>query len=122
MNTTTSQLDFTIKGNDNLRSFFEEDGDHVPVSEMVYTHNHPLLRPNFLTEINDLAELAGDIILAKSITGKILEDYCMFAVRISSSFPNVTYETAETLMVELRNLYKLCNQIIKANDDDKPSG
>ena len=51
-------MDFTL-GNPAIRDYFTGRSEAPPVSEAIYLHTHPLVRPNFLTEIMDYIDEQG---------------------------------------------------------------
>ena len=106
-------ISFLIKDNENVSKFLKGDDSYIPVSELQYLHIHPLLRPNFLTEIEDLVREVGEKIIQKRITGKPVEQLEVLAIEIGlkASNPLITNEDGKAMMISLRKLYKLCNSL-----------
>lgn len=115
------QTSFLLNENENLNNFFNKDSDFVPVAEFMYIHSHPLIRPNFLTEITDKSTEAMEIILDRGIKGKTIEDLERVGVILGENILDVTEEKAKTIMLVLRDLYKLSNTIIKTYSNDPKS-
>ncbi len=106
-------ISFTIAGNSNVSKFLNRATDEAPTAELIYLHTHPLLRPNFLTEINDLVDQAGEKILQRGITGKPIEKLEQLAIQIGTSLtdPNISQDNAKVILLAIRDLYELCKKI-----------
>lgn len=103
--------DFTLN-NPIIRNYFEGKTDTPPVGELVYLHSHPLVIPNFLTQIEERFLEAGKAMAKRNLKGKVLEDVMQIGIKIGQTLPNLTYETAPIIIEELRKLYRLSNEII----------
>lgn len=101
---------FRIQDHEGIRKFLEGDDSYVPISELQYLHTRPLLRPNFVTEIDDLAIEVGNKIVEKKITGKPIERFEEIAIAIGTRMhnPQISDEDAKHILLSLRDLYKLC--------------
>ncbi len=110
------KIDFTIESNGGIKKFLEGDDTCIPVHELIYLHTRPLIRPNFLTEINDLVENVGKKIISRNVTGKPVADLISIAINIGKSIetPSLTEPQATTILLELRKLYSLCNHLDKS--------
>jgi len=103
--------DFTFK-NKFIADYFNGKSEQAPIGELVYLHTHPLITPNFLTEIEQTFLKAGESMKRRNLQGKVLEDVMAIGIKIGQTLPNLTYETAPILLEEFRKLYKLSNEII----------
>lgn len=103
-------ISFRIQDHDGIRKFLEGDDSHIPISELQYLHTHPLLRPNFVTEIDDLAVEVGHKIIEKKIVGKPIEKLEEIAISIGTRMhnPEISSEDAKHILFSLRDLYNLC--------------
>ena len=98
---------FTIEENEGIRKFLDGNNKYIPTQELIYLHSHPLVRPNFLTQIDDLVRSVGEKIIAKGITGKPIEDLSSIFIRIGRQLPDITEDNAEEIVMALRDLYTL---------------
>ena len=105
-------MELTFK-NEGIRSYFEGGNDYIPSSELVYLHQHPLIRPNFLTEIDALVISTADIISANNITGKVISDLTNLVILLGKELPDLTDKNAEAVLNTLREIYKLCKHVTK---------
>lgn len=104
--------DFSFN-NPNIRKYFEGDGTYTPVRELIYLHTHPLVKPNFIDEINNLVTLAGDKLIYRNVPGNSktvlgLQNLC---IKLGEKVTDLNYESANEVLKNLRDLYVLCNKI-----------
>lgn len=106
-------ISFRIQDHEGIRKFLEGDDSYIPVSELQYLHTHPLLRPNFVTEIDDLTIEVGQKIVEKKITGKPIERLEEIAIAIGTRMhrPEISDEDTKQILFSLRDLYKLCSDL-----------
>jgi hypothetical protein len=109
------QTDFSFS-NPSIRKYFDGDDSSAPTRELVYLHSHPLIQPNFVTEINNLVAEAVNKLNAQKVskTSKWvteLEDLC---IKLGRTMPEVKISQPEETLVHLRSLHNLCNKIMKA--------
>lgn len=108
----TKTYDFTIKGNEGIRNYFSGNNSYVPIPEILYLHDRPLLRPNFLTEIQDLVEETGKYLKEKNITGYVLDKLSEYAITLANTLPDVTKDNAELVLGTLRDIRHLCKNTL----------
>jgi hypothetical protein len=108
---------FLLENNQGIKEFFEGKDTYIPTSELNYLRKHPLVRPNFLTQIDDL--LIGSIskLEKANYTGisfkKELED---IAIRIGTNVAadentEGIEEQSKEILFALRDLRNLCLKI-----------
>lgn len=98
--------------NTNIKDFFNGSDAYIPTRELIYVHTHPLIRPNFVNELETLLLKAGDILIAKNMKGHPVEELAKVAIEIGSSLPGINEDNAGKILFSMRKAYKLCNQII----------
>lgn len=103
--------DFTIPGNEAIRNFFYGSDHYIPTNEIVYLGEHPLIRPNFMTEIEDLVKQTGDFIVTNGLNGFALDELTNYAITLGNLLPDITRENAKETLMALRGVYTLCNDI-----------
>ena len=101
-------MQFTLQSNEGIRNFFNGDNSYIPKAELIYLHTHPLIRPNFLNEIHSLVEEVAIIISTNNIKGQVIEKIQNIAISIGQALPSVNDSNAESILLELRELYKVC--------------
>jgi hypothetical protein len=107
-------LSFLIEENEGIRKFLEGDDKSIPVSEYRYLHERPLLRPSFLTQIDDLVKKVGEKIVKRKLTGKPVDDLTQFAISLGQQMDGeLTDEKVRTILFTLRKIYVFCNDMDK---------
>ena len=100
---------FRIKDNTIIRDFLLIEGKSPPVSEYLYLHEHPLLRPNFLTEIDDLVKETGELIISRKVSGAPIEKLSALVIRIGSKVDlKMNEDQAKEVLLALKEVYQLC--------------
>lgn len=105
------EIDFSLT-NPNIKKYFEGDNTYIPTGELLYLHTHPLITPNFISEINDIVVRAGNKLIYKNIPANSrlvldLQDLCIQLGKRTSE------ESAKEMLSVLRNIFILCNKINK---------
>lgn len=103
---------FLIEENTNISNFLEGDDLYIPSGELIYLHIHPLIRPNFLTQIDDLVQKVGVKIIEKNVQGKVIEHLSSLAVEIGTNLEDPEGKAVQ-LMKSIRELYQLCIHLDK---------
>jgi len=109
------ETDFSFN-NKNIKKYFEGDSSYIPARELLYIHSHPLIRPNFVYEIDNLVIRAGDKLSSKNIQGtsKWVAELETLCIKLGQSMPDVNIPAPEETLKHLRDIYILCNKILKA--------
>jgi hypothetical protein len=95
-----------------VKQFFDT-GENPPISELLYLNTHPLILPNFLTEVNDLLEKAGVRIVDQKISGRPIADLIIIGEELKEDIRNLTPETGVRVLTNYRKMYILCKQILE---------
>jgi hypothetical protein len=104
--------DFSLK-NESIKAFFEGSDKYVPVSELLYLHTHPLIQPNFLTEIEAVINDTSDYMVMKNMRGAIVDRFVGLSVQLGKNLPVESEEQSREVLGILRQIYKLCKSILK---------
>lgn len=103
--------DFSLN-NLQIKQYFNGSDDYVPTSELLYVHTHPLVRPNFLSEIEVLINKASQVMVERNITGVPVQRFTALAQELGRQLPELTEKNAPAVLNTLREIYKLCNTVI----------
>lgn len=94
-----------------IKEYFEsETRNNPPVGELVYLHTHPLITPNFLTELETLACQAGALIHKYNLIDRAKEIE-QIAIKIGQHLPELTYENGPQVLECLKQVYKISKNI-----------
>lgn len=106
--------DFSSK-NPEIKSWLDRDSDTYPIREFLYLHEHPQVRPNFVTDIEVLIHETGQHMVNRNISGapanKLVSLAETFASLLNDFVQDRSEERAESVLGSLRDLYRLCNRI-----------
>lgn len=105
-------FDFTLS-NPIIGKYFKGESNSPPIAEFLYVDTHPLIRPNFLTELEELSKTA----CARLQVGDIPQDSFLplltkHAVILGTSIESPE-EKAVTILESLKDLYTFFTQVIK---------
>lgn len=107
--------DFSIE-NPQIRAWLNRESDAVPVRQFIYLHEHPLIRPNFLSDIEVLIFATGRHMNARSISGaagkRLLAFSEAFANNLEVFVRDRTEDAAQNVLESLREIYLLCEKIL----------
>lgn len=104
-------IDFSFN-NDLIRAYFEGSNDYVPSSELIYLHEHPLIKGSFLTEIERMINETSSLLHRKNMQGPIVQRFIEYSIRLGAELPIIDEQTAPRILEELRNIYSLCNGLL----------
>jgi hypothetical protein len=105
-------ISFTIQENEGIRKFLEGDDACIPISEYRYLHDRPLLRPNFLTEINDLVDRVGGKVQHKASKQKLATVLTEEAIKLGRYLDGeLSDDKIKEILLIVRNLYTYCSDI-----------
>lgn len=94
-----------------IKAYFEGSDSYVPTGELLYIHQHPLIRPNFLAEIEGMLNETGVVLLNKKSTGAVVNKFTALAIDLSKQLPTLTASNAASVLGTLREIYQLCKKI-----------
>jgi hypothetical protein len=105
---------FSFENNELIRNYFNGGGEYTPIAELLYVHTHPLVRPNFVSEIEVIINKAHAVLEHKNAidnkTGKRLVDW---SKELGTLLPCLDESTAPRVLELLRNIYGVCSPIAK---------
>lgn len=104
-------FDFTLSNN-NILDFFTGKSDTAPVNEFKYLHSHPMIRPNFLTEIEDLLKQACEKLQGANLNQDAFIPLLSEHGRILGTNIEDFEGKAETILNSMKVLYQFSKQVI----------
>lgn len=105
------QVDLTFN-NQMILGYFKGDNSYLPVSELIYLHEHPLITRSFLVELEKLVNRTVETIARKNIHGRTLDKFVDATIKLGAGLPTIDQQTAPAILNELRNVYMLCNELL----------
>jgi hypothetical protein len=99
--------------NVNIANYFNGDNSYIPSSELMYIHSHPLIRPNFLTDISTLINTVSVTMQSKGVTGMPVEDLAGYAKELAAELQSLSESNAPAALDLLRKIYVYCNNLLK---------
>lgn len=106
--------DFSF-ANPEIRSWFDRNSTAAPVRQFVYLHEHPLVRPNFIAELDVMIYETGAHIQAKNITGSPIKRLQKLAKEFADALTKFVVEkeegSAEKVLLSMRELHTFCRQV-----------
>ena len=107
-----SQIDFSIKGNSQICSYFEGSDEYVPTSEFMYLHEHPMIQNTFMQEIEILINTTLRCLVDKKVQGYVVDKFVAHTKNLGVLLPDISEATTPKVLVELREVYKFCNELL----------
>lgn len=102
--------DFSLS-NPLIKSYFDGSDEYVPTNEFLYLHTHPLIRPNFLEQIEVKIRETTEYCIARSIKSTALMKTALLAEKLGKILPIVTEENAQEALSVLREIYQFCKRL-----------
>lgn len=102
--------DFTFN-NPFIRDYFLGSDAYVPVPEFLYVHSHPLIRPNFMMEIEVLINNTSEYLQMKNMKGGPVKRFVHLAQSLGAVLPIQDESKASEALRILREIYTFCNKI-----------
>jgi hypothetical protein len=103
--------DFSLN-NYQIKNYFNGSNAYVPESELLYLHSHPLIQPNFMTEIEALINRTAQVLVARKTTGGPVDRLTRLAQDLGRELPDLTSANAAKVLATLRDVYQLCTALI----------
>lgn len=104
-------VDMSFK-NEQIKGYFNGSDVYVPSSELIYVHTHPLINPNFLSEIEVLIHEATEKMVALNMRGAVVKKFTDLTIKLGRELPDLTDKNAASTLGTLREVYKLCKYVI----------
>lgn len=104
-------MQLTMVDNEGIRNFFNGDDSYIPTEEVKYLHTHPLVRPNFLTEINAEIEVLTLRVQDIKLPPRVIDKLTQLSIKLGTSLPDITDENAKDFLIALRELLVYVKQL-----------
>lgn len=105
-------LDLSFNNVD-IANYFNGSDVYLPTSELLYIHSHPLVRPNFLTDISTLINTVSVTMQQKGVTGVPVDDLAGYAKELATELQSLSNDNAVAVLDVVRNIYVYCNNLLK---------
>lgn len=103
--------DFSFK-NPNIKDYFDGKIDQPPTGELIYIHSHPLVKPNFLAELDTLVVETTNVMIARKYNGPLVSKLTELTKELGVQLPEIDKNNAAKVLATLKSIYTICNQII----------
>lgn len=101
--------------NPNISNFLNGDGD-PPVTEFLYLHKHPFIRPNFLTDIEFILRQACDKAIKDNVPAEsYIPMLTEHGVILGSNIEEPDEEKVKLILNSIKTLYKFAREVL--NED-----
>ena len=105
-----SAIDFSLK-NTIISDYFIGKTDDPPIAEFTYIHAHPLIQPNFVSEIELLINETAEYMVQKNMVGKPVNKLFTLAENLGKQLPMDHEDKASEALILLREIYQFCNKL-----------
>jgi hypothetical protein len=103
--------DFSFS-NTQIKKYFDGSDEYVPVAELLYVHTHPLVKPNFLDQIEALINKTSAWMKTKNMKGQAVTKLTDLSIKLGAELPGITRESAPIILSLLRSIYAVCNALL----------
>lgn len=103
--------DFTFN-NKMIRDYFEGDNSYLPTSELIYLHEHPLIKHSFLIEMEKLINKTSEFLVKKNYQGAMVNKFINLTISLGAELPTINKQNAPNVLEILRKIYILCNTLL----------
>jgi hypothetical protein len=104
-------IDFTFK-NELINKYFEGDNSYIPVSELIYLHEHPLIRQSFLVELERMINETSEYMVKRNMKGPVVQKFIDATKSLGAELPTINQQNAPKILEQLRKIYKLCKNLL----------
>lgn len=94
-----------------IRAYFEGKGVYIPTGELLYIHTHPLIKPNFLADLEMFVNQTSEYLVFSKMSGKPVERLAIMATKLGRMLPDLNKDNAEQALDVLRDVYRLCSKL-----------
>lgn len=94
-----------------IRGYFTGKESTPPVSELLYVHSHPGIRPNFLSQLELIINKTALHMANRNITGSPVQKFTHLTIRLGQILPGLNQENAAEALETLKQIYKLCVEV-----------
>lgn len=110
-----SLLDFSFN-NTQIKAYFEGSDEYIPTSELMYIHSHPLVKPNFLDQLETIILKTSETIQKRNIKGVMIDRLTEHTKNFGAELPTISQKNAPKILFHLREIYKICNGLLINNN------
>lgn len=96
-----------------ISNYFSGDEEYKPVNELLFLHTHPLIKDNFITQIESKINSTTDLIDRRKIRGKSVDKLIDQTIRLGKIMPDLNEQNAPEVLDAFREINKICDQLLK---------
>jgi hypothetical protein len=104
-------IDFTFN-NKLIQDYFNGDNSYVPVSELIYLHEHPLIKASFLIELEIMINKTITRIEEHNVQGILVERLIDATMKIGAELPVINQQNAPNILEQFRIVYNVCKKLL----------
>ena len=104
-------IDMSFK-NEMILGYFNGDDSYLPVSELIYLHEHPLIKESFLVEMEVMIHKTSAVMAKKNMQGSVVNRFIDATIALGTALPTVDKLTAPNILQQLRTIYVLCKAVL----------
>jgi hypothetical protein len=104
-------IDFSFN-NSLISGYFDGSDKYIPTMELIYLHEHPLVKDSFLNELERMIYQTSELLQKKNMKGTILDKFVESTIKLGAELPNVNEQTAPIILTHLRDIYQLCKSLL----------
>lgn len=111
----SNKTDLSLE-NTQIKAFFEGSDSYLPVAELLYVNSHPLLRPNFVSDIERIINRAIVYTQEKNVKSKYVDKIVSLTKKLGILSIKVDKDSAEEILHCLRDVYVVCNTLLNGHN------
>ena len=97
--------------NQMILGYFKGDNSYIPSSELIYLHEHPLIKDSFLREIEQMIRNTTQTLKSRNTKGVVVQKFIDASKALGAELPTINQQTAPKILEQLRVIYNLCKSI-----------
>lgn len=102
--------DFTFN-NPLIKNYFLGSDDYIPTPEFLYIHRHPMIKENFVSEVEVIINQTSEYLQAKNMKGGPVKRLVHLAQSLGEVLPIQDEKNAAKALGILRDIYRFCNDL-----------
>lgn len=105
-------MDFTFD-NPLIAAYFAGSDDYIPTAELIYLHEHPLVKESFLREIERKINNCAHVATEKRLRGQVLQKFINYTIALGQALPSLSNDNAPQVLELLRGVNSLSDGLLQ---------